>query len=59
MDNILYEFGTLMKLFRLIKAGLNGIYNIVHICKHMSKSFPIQNGLKHEDALLSCFSTLL
>jgi hypothetical protein len=53
--NILIEFGIPMKLVRLIKMCLNETYGKVHIGKHMSDSFPIQNGLKQGDAL----STLL
>jgi hypothetical protein len=40
-----------MKLVRLIKMCLNEIYSKVHIGKHLSDSFPIQNGLKQGDAL--------
>jgi hypothetical protein len=40
-----------MKLVRLIKMCLNGTYSEVHIGKHLSESFPIQNGLKQRDAL--------
>jgi hypothetical protein len=43
-----------MKLVRLIIRCLNETYCIVHIGKHLSDSFPIQNGLKQRDALL-CF----
>jgi hypothetical protein len=52
--NILIEFGIPMKLARLIKMCLNETYSKVRIRKHLSDSFPIQNGLKHY-----CFSTLL
>jgi hypothetical protein len=31
---------------------LNETYSKVHICKHLSDKFPIQNGLKQGDALL-------
>jgi hypothetical protein len=44
--NILMEFGEPMKLIRLIKICLNETYSKVHIGKHLSESFPIQNGLK-------------
>jgi hypothetical protein len=44
--NILIEFGAPMKLVRLIKMHLNETYS-----KHLSASFPIQNGLKQRDAL--------
>jgi hypothetical protein len=40
-----------MKLVRLIKLCLNETYSKVHIGKHLSDTFPIQNGLKHGDAL--------
>jgi hypothetical protein len=46
LHNILIEFGIPMKLVRLIKICLNGTYSKVHIGKHLSDSFPIQNGLK-------------
>jgi hypothetical protein len=44
--NILTEFGVLMKLVRLIKMCLTEMYSKVHIGKHLSVNFPIQNGLK-------------
>jgi hypothetical protein len=40
-----------MKLVRLIKICLNETYSKVCIGKHLSDSFPIQNGLKQGDAL--------
>jgi retron-type reverse transcriptase len=49
--NILIEFGIPMKLVRLIKMCLIETYSKVHIGKHLSDSFPIQNGLKQGDAL--------
>jgi hypothetical protein len=49
--NILIEFGVPMKLVRLMKISLNETYNKVRIGKHLSDSFPIQNGLKQGDAL--------
>jgi hypothetical protein len=42
-----------MKLVRLIKMCLNKTYSKVHIGKHLSDDFPIQNGLKQGDALLA------
>jgi hypothetical protein len=36
---------------RLIKTCLNETYSKVRIGKHLSGSFPIQNGLKQGDAL--------
>jgi hypothetical protein len=47
--NILTQFGV--KLVRLIKICLNEIYRKVCIGKHLSHSFPIQNGLKQGVAL--------
>jgi hypothetical protein len=49
--NILIEFEVPMKLVRLIKMFLNKTYSKVCIVKHLSDSFPIQNGLKKGDAL--------
>jgi hypothetical protein len=40
-----------MKLVRLIKMCLNETYSKARIGKHLSDSFPIQNGLKQRDAL--------
>jgi hypothetical protein len=40
-----------MKLVGLIKMCLNETYKKVCIGKHLSDSFPIQNGLKQGDAL--------
>jgi hypothetical protein len=48
--NILIEFGVPMKLVRLIKMYLIKMYSEVRIRKHLSDSFPIQNGLKQGDA---------
>jgi hypothetical protein len=49
--NILIEFEVPMKLVRLIKMCLNETYSKVRMCKHLSNTFTIQNGLKQEDAL--------
>jgi hypothetical protein len=49
--NILIEFEVAMKLVRLIKMCLNETYSEVRIGKDLSHSFPIQNSLKHGDAL--------
>jgi hypothetical protein len=49
--NILIEFGIPLKLVRLIKMCLNETYSKVHIGKHLSDNFPVQNGLKQGDAL--------
>jgi hypothetical protein len=43
--SILVEFGVPMKLVRLIKMCLNEEYSKIHIGKHVSDSFPIQNRL--------------
>jgi hypothetical protein len=51
LNNILIEFGISMKLVRLIKMFLSETYSKVRIGKHLSDSFPIQNGLKQGDAL--------
>jgi hypothetical protein len=40
-----------MKVVRLIKVCLHEICSKVRIDKHLSDSFPIQNGLKQGDAL--------
>jgi hypothetical protein len=49
--NILIEFEVAMKLVRLIKMRLNETHSKVGIGKHLSDSFPIQNGLKQRDDL--------
>jgi hypothetical protein len=41
-----------MKLDRLIQLCLNETYSRVRKGKHLSDSFPIQNGLKQGDVLL-------
>jgi hypothetical protein len=51
LDNILIEFGIPMKLVRFIKMCLIETYSKVCTGKHLSDSFPIQNGLKQGDAL--------
>jgi hypothetical protein len=40
-----------MKVVRLIKMCLYETYSNVHVGKHLSDSFSIQNGLKQGDAL--------
>jgi hypothetical protein len=57
--NILIEFGIPMKLVRLIKLCLNETYSKVLIGKHLSDSFPVQNGLKQGDALSPLLFNLL
>jgi hypothetical protein len=54
--NILIEFGIPMKLVSLIEMCLNETYIKVCLGKHLSDSFPIQNGLKQGDALSPLFS---
>jgi hypothetical protein len=51
LHSILIEFVVLMYLVRLIKMCINETYSIVHIGKHLSDNFPIQNGRKQVDAL--------
>ena len=46
------EFGTHMKLVRLIKMCLHETYNTVWVGKHQFDMFLIKNGLKRGDALL-------
>jgi hypothetical protein len=50
--NILLESGIPKKLVRLIKMCLNETYSKVCVGKHLSDTFPVQNGLKQGDALL-------
>jgi hypothetical protein len=49
--NILIEFGVPMRAVRLIKTCLNKTHNKVRTDKHLSNTFPIQNGLEQGDAL--------
>jgi hypothetical protein len=49
---IIIEFGKHMKLVRLIEMCLNKTYSKVRIGKHLSDTFPIQNGLQQGDASL-------
>jgi hypothetical protein len=49
--NILIEFRIPMNLVRFIKMCLNETYSKIHVCKHSSDSFPIQDGLKQGDVL--------
>jgi hypothetical protein len=44
--NIHIDFGVPMKLVRLIKMCLNETYSKIHIGKHLSDNFSIQNFLK-------------
>jgi hypothetical protein len=56
MYNILIEFGVPRKLVRLIKMCLNETNSKVHIGKHVSYSFPIQDNIdtikKNTEALI-------
>jgi hypothetical protein len=49
--NILIEFGISVKLVKLIKMCVNESYSKVRVGKHLSDTFPIQNGPKQRDAL--------
>jgi Reverse transcriptase (RNA-dependent DNA polymerase). len=49
--DILIKYGVPKKLVRLIKTCSDGTQGIVRIGNYLSSSFPIQNGLKHGDAL--------
>jgi hypothetical protein len=49
--DVLIKFGVPMKLVSLIKVCSNETYSKVHIGKHLSDNFSIQNGLKQGDAL--------
>jgi hypothetical protein len=51
--NILVEFKVPMKLVRLIEMCLNETNSKVRVGKHLTDSFPIQNGLKQGVALSS------
>jgi hypothetical protein len=49
--DILSEFGVLKKLVWLIKKCLNETCNKVHVGRHLSVTFSIQNDLKQGDAV--------
>jgi hypothetical protein len=49
--SILIEFGVPIQLVRTNKMSLNETYNKIHVGKHLSDGFLIQNGLKQGDAL--------
>ena len=57
--NILIEFGTPMKLVRLIKLCLNETYCRVRVGKNLYDMFPITNGFKQGDALSSLLFNFL
>jgi hypothetical protein len=49
--NILIEFGTPLKLVRLVKMCLTETYSRVRVGGNLSEMFPIRNGLKQGDVL--------
>jgi hypothetical protein len=51
LHKILINFGVLMKIVKLIKMYLNENCSKIHIGKHFSDTFPVQNGLKQGNAL--------
>jgi len=53
------EFGTPMKLVRLIKMYLNETYSRVRVEKYLSGVFLFKNGLKKEKLYRHCFLSLL
>jgi len=57
--NIPTEFGTYMKIDRLIKVCLHETYSKVCTEKNMSDASSIQYDLKQGDALSSLFLTML
>jgi len=56
--NTFIEFGSPMKLVRLIKICLNETYSRVRVGKHLSYMFPVTTVLKQGDALSQLLSTL-
>jgi hypothetical protein len=54
--NILLVSGIPMKL---INMSVNEVYSKVHVCKLLSHTFPIQNGLRQGDALSPLLLILL
>jgi len=50
---ILIEFGIPRKLVGLIKMSLTETYNRVRVGNNVSDRFPIRNGLKQGDALIT------
>jgi hypothetical protein len=51
--HILIEFGVPIKLVTMIRMCLNETYSEVRTGKHLSDSFPIQNGLKQSPQLFN------
>ena len=50
---ILIEFGIPRKLVRLIKMSLTETYSRVRVGKNVPDRFPIKNGLKQGDTLIT------
>ena len=46
-----FEFGTPMKLVRLLKMCLNETHSRIRVGKHLSDIFPTRNGSKQRDVL--------
>jgi hypothetical protein len=57
--NILIEFGVPMQIVRLIKMCLNETYSKVHLGKHLSDKFLIQNCLERDALSLLLFNFAL
>jgi hypothetical protein len=57
--NILTEFGTPMKLVRLIKVYLIETYSRVQVGKNLSDMLSVRNDLKQGDALSPLLFNLL
>jgi hypothetical protein len=55
LHNILIDLGAHMKLIRQIKMFLNKMYSKVHISKHFTDNFSMQNGLKQGDSVSPVF----
>jgi hypothetical protein len=55
MDSSLTEFDIPVNLIMLNKMCLNETCSEVHIGKHLSDAFPLQNGLKQGNNLLSFY----
>jgi hypothetical protein len=51
VQRLFIDFKKAYDSVRLIKICFNEMYSKVRIGKHLSDSFPIQNGLKQGDAL--------
>jgi len=53
--NIFIEFGSPMKMVRLIKMCLNETYSRVRVGKHLPHMCPVRNGLKRGEVLSPLF----